>query len=355
MHYFISQIQDKDCGYACLKMLLAIVYQDKNFLYLPQDLYKKEGYSFRELAKIANRYNVRLSGYRILDKENIISVEKPPFLVPIREINGSFHLVLVKKVVGNRLTIYDPKRGALKIKLKDLCSQWDGSYLAITEIGIKDFNIKNPYPVDKKSIFSLFSIEIITNAFLAVGLYFVQDSTLLYLSITFLVVFVLLQIFFKRYLLSLMERFDDKYYEALVTNSDNIYENLKRITKFKSLLLGTPIKLVSNVCSFAILTIILSINNPLSLIFAFLTLVLAFADHFIFKTSTYKESLVIANEEKQLLSLSSMSKEETYSLLKNISKKSYKVIALVTIRKYVLSFIGLVFATLMMFIEGVYT
>ena len=34
MKYFCYQLQDDDCGFACLKMLLANINNDKNYLYL---------------------------------------------------------------------------------------------------------------------------------------------------------------------------------------------------------------------------------------------------------------------------------------------------------------------------------
>ena len=39
--YFIKQIDNHDCGFASLKMLLANIYKDKRYLYLKQDLNKK--------------------------------------------------------------------------------------------------------------------------------------------------------------------------------------------------------------------------------------------------------------------------------------------------------------------------
>ena len=33
--YFISQLGEQDCAFACLKMMLANYQKDKNYLYLP--------------------------------------------------------------------------------------------------------------------------------------------------------------------------------------------------------------------------------------------------------------------------------------------------------------------------------
>ena len=57
MFYFIPQIGQSDCGFACLKMLIAHLYDNQDALYLKQD--ENHGpYSFKELKDIGELYGV---------------------------------------------------------------------------------------------------------------------------------------------------------------------------------------------------------------------------------------------------------------------------------------------------------
>ena len=77
--YYVPQIQKDDCGYACVKMLLANVQKDKNFLFLPQD--ENHGpYSYQDLIDIAKGHGIILNGYTVEDKSTIKEHKKFPML-----------------------------------------------------------------------------------------------------------------------------------------------------------------------------------------------------------------------------------------------------------------------------------
>ena len=54
MKNFVYQINRNECGYASLKMLLAIVLRDDDYLYLPHQENKNHQYDLLELKEIAN-------------------------------------------------------------------------------------------------------------------------------------------------------------------------------------------------------------------------------------------------------------------------------------------------------------
>ena len=52
MKYFIRQLGQKDCAFACLKMLLAITHKNKDYLYYQQNDIDRS-YSLEEIIKLA--------------------------------------------------------------------------------------------------------------------------------------------------------------------------------------------------------------------------------------------------------------------------------------------------------------
>ena len=88
--FYIKQIQNDDCGFACLKMLLAEINKDKDYLFLPQD--EKHGpYSLMQLVGIASNYGVALSAFRATDKTTVSNCLNFPFIAIIRLKNGGKH------------------------------------------------------------------------------------------------------------------------------------------------------------------------------------------------------------------------------------------------------------------------
>ena len=69
MSYFIKQIGTKDCAIACLKMLLAISYRSKKFLYYPQPS-KDQALSLNDVIKFAEKEGVELKGYKYHKKNH---------------------------------------------------------------------------------------------------------------------------------------------------------------------------------------------------------------------------------------------------------------------------------------------
>ena len=63
MKYQCLQLTNYDCGFACLKMILANFHYDENYLFLKQNLNKKN-YSFLELTNIAKDHNLTLLNSR---------------------------------------------------------------------------------------------------------------------------------------------------------------------------------------------------------------------------------------------------------------------------------------------------
>lgn len=138
MSYYIKQIGTKDCAFACLKMMLAIIYRTKKFLFYPQED-KDKCYSLEDIIKIANKEGVELTAFRYKCKENIFSNDVTPLLIPIKTKN-ILHMVLIKRIKGNKIQVYDPDLGIYWIEEDELMEIWNGECLEPKKIKKSYYN-----------------------------------------------------------------------------------------------------------------------------------------------------------------------------------------------------------------------
>ncbi|MFA7032291.1 MAG: cysteine peptidase family C39 domain-containing protein, partial [Bacilli bacterium] len=122
--YFIPQISQNDCGIACLKMLLADINQDSNYLYLP---YRENNrpLSYQKIIHMAERYQLTLKGFAVEEEEEIINNHNYPLIVTIRSHQNIGHAVIVKGISHHNVQIIDPNQGRYSLSLKHFFSLWD--------------------------------------------------------------------------------------------------------------------------------------------------------------------------------------------------------------------------------------
>ena len=108
--YFIQQRQKDDCGFTCLKMILATLNKDKNYLFLPQK--ENHGpYSYTDLVKIGKEHGVNFSALKAIEKEGLINCRSFPFIATIEKKNGNKHAVIITKIKIGRVYFTDPMKG----------------------------------------------------------------------------------------------------------------------------------------------------------------------------------------------------------------------------------------------------
>ena len=137
MKYFIRQLGQKDCAFACLKMLLAITHKNKDYLYYQQNDIDRS-YSLEEIIKLAKGEGVILTAFRFKYKDDLLKESKLPLLIPVKDGN-TLHMVLIRKIKREKITVYDPKRGKIYYTISELNRIWDGSCLEIKEVFYKDY------------------------------------------------------------------------------------------------------------------------------------------------------------------------------------------------------------------------
>ncbi len=126
--FFISQVGEQDCAFACLKMMLANYHHDKNYLFLPCE---NKSYSFYDLVNIASEYNTTLLGIKIGSAEELIHSKKFPFIATLNRKKGTKHSVLVLRVTRKYVYYFDPAIGKRKVAIEMFLEDWTNKALVM--------------------------------------------------------------------------------------------------------------------------------------------------------------------------------------------------------------------------------
>ena len=147
MKYHCLQIKNNDCGFACLKMLLANFHHDENYLFLSQNQ-KSNEYSFLDLKKIAKDNYINLKGYNI---DDLSLIKKFPCIGLIK-INNVHHYILIEKINKRYIYYFDPFNGDKNAEIRDFMMIFTGNILVIDSGEIQKCQNylkkeKNNYPI----------------------------------------------------------------------------------------------------------------------------------------------------------------------------------------------------------------
>ena len=205
MKYFIYQGSDHDCGFAALKMLLAILAKDKSYLYIPKPS-KREYYNLNDLVDLSKTYNLNL------EANGCTKDYYDHLVIPSLTLIDENHVVLIKKKYKNKLIVYDPDAGVVKMKKDEFLRRWRCVVLEpISCDGILkiDRNRQQILPLKLNvlsSIVSLFSAAVLIGTF-----YLLNKAENFVYSLIFLGLFVVTQIIEKCILYKQVYTFDREY------------------------------------------------------------------------------------------------------------------------------------------------
>jgi len=322
--YFISQVGQHDCAFACLKMLLANYHHDKNYLFLKGE---DKPYSFMDLKKIAANYHMDVSGIRISGSNEFERNKEYPFIVTLEKRKGVKHSVLVLAMSRKYVKIYDPETGKRKLLREIFYSQWDHKALVVNkepgyqkvkcDIQINDF-------IDKKDKITIPLWQIVSSISLAVGMYFINANSYFFVPIIFLSLFIIFEIMFRKNLISAMQRMDDNIFNYRINaEKEQFYDFFEVMEKYRYVSLTIIPNLLYTVLISIFITSVLVMNNTVNLVYVFLTLLLAIIHVYIYlpyQKNKYDEiadkEAVIRNVENvfQFRSVVNAAHERAYKL-----------------------------------------
>jgi len=344
MKDFIYQINKNECGFACIKMLLASLYKDSRYLYLPHKKPLNEKYTLLELKDIAKEYGLVLSGYIVKYPDELIRSKRPYILVTKLE-NGNGHCVLVKKSYKKFSYIYDPAIGKKLVLNSKLFSDCPNGFEVLQFEGLNKMSFK--YEINDLISFKnkalLMTVEVLAILSYFIGAYFVDQKFNFIYPIIFVVVGVLFAVIYKSQAYIILKKFDDDYIRF--TYDPNLRlrrRNYLLMHKTKSGLLTSTNKIVLSLSSALAVNTILILQNYYSIFVLLSSAIIVLIDYLLIVPIVRKRASNLEYLESNLLTKDPLDEESYLSSYQTIKEKTYKIAGIIDMKKMIEIFILLI-------------
>ena len=351
--FYIRQTSNHDCGYTCLKMMLANLYHDENYLFLQDPFPRNEDVSYFAIINEAKKYNLILAGVRLPDKEDIIKMDNLPAIVTLKQYDKS-HAVYLYKITKKFVYYFDPSSGKKKIPIKDFISIWDGTALRIMDYTPSKCSIKKPSFVNNGELAMMLVLELLSAISAVMGVYYLKQDSSKYLPLIFILVTVIMEILIRKYMVFLMKRIDfrlldidDDVRDHQYYDFHNYYEN------YKKYLLVNTLKLFSSGFIIILITVILLLNNMYNVIYVGANLLLAIIYVFIKKPKFNKDEEEMIHKEERLKYIKDKSK--AFDLMTDIRKNAYDYANNYTAIKFLIISFQIILAFFVMLLSSAFS
>lgn len=295
--FYIPQIQEDDCGFACLKMMLAKSFRDSSYLFIPNQ--KKKGpYSYKELIDIADKYGLIFQGIRFTDKNTITSF-KFPLIVCLKDKNEA-HAVILKSIRLKKVTIYDPSIGVCTLSKKEFMNSWDGTSLILKEKKNVSFHPHKLNFISKFEKIMIYVLEMISAVLGILGAFLFNNPDTEIISLILLGLFLLFEISLRLYSVLVMNKMDKRFDEYINIKTYRNKNLLKLYEQYKKSEITHSLNSLFNLAISIFLIIIITLNNPLNLIFVFTCLLFALLRSLYFTPLSQKKIREVSSLEKSL-------------------------------------------------------
>ncbi len=293
--YFISQLGEHDCAFACLKMMLANYHHDKNYLYL-QDEENKE-YTYTELINIAEKHHLSLLGVKVSSPEELFKSNSFPIMVTLSKKRNVKHNVLVLRANPRYVLVFDPSVGKRKINTELFFKEWNGRALIMKEVVPSKCQEKFPDFIHKKDKIILPIIQILSGVALLLGTYFVSGNQKFYFPIIFFSAFIIFEILFRVSLVKAMKRMDEEIYRYGYRTDGKYIDLYKTIERYRTIALTiTPNFIYASLITLFV-AVILVMNDPVNLVYVLVPFALAIIEVFLYNPYFRSREIEIAEKE----------------------------------------------------------
>lgn len=334
---FIYQISNQDCGFACLKMLLAHYHHDKRYLFLQEK--NISSLSYFALIELGKKYGLVLGGYSFQEKEDILKLQKRWMLVSIKKHN-TVHAVLIF-IKQKKILMLDPSFGSIKISINDFFSLWNQCALVVEQTSTCNFSVPIFRPVLKRYTFFLSTIKIISFSCLIVGLGFINYQFSLLIPILLLASFLAFEIIYKSSCLLLLSKFDADLIRRCQTLPFHSLEEYKTYETFKSKCVSLPIDFLFRLASILFIGMLIVINNIYNLIFLSLIMSVILFDYLYMQKRLVKAKYKIGLLEQSLIG----EQRRAISIFQTLHHLTYRLVARDNIKRslyFSIVFIGII-------------
>lgn len=297
---YIPQITKEGCGIAALKMLLAIVQKNEDYLYLNED--ETHGpYSYQDLLVIAERYGVTLIGVRIEDKDDLSHLNEFPMILTMVNHDETTHAVLLSKRKGKRFKVHDPIKGVYWQNISDLIPQWDGTALAVNHVERRTIEKVIIDTKDTKGDLVSYLLQTLIAVFIAVGTFFIKPDGSPLWPLVFIALSLLTEIGLRTALLRKMQRCD-KYFKRFYTfvYPADYFEFYRRGQEYKKSSLTMTLNFIFYLLVVVLIVTVSLFNSLYFLILIAVSLFAAYLDVFFFTPYKSKIAKDLEIEEQAL-------------------------------------------------------
>lgn len=330
--FYIPQISQNDCGYACLKMLLAQIHKDENYLYLP---YKEKNrpFSYQTLLALAQVHHSELVGFRVEDPEEIRKNKVFPLIVSLKSEGDTNHAVLVTKVKKHFIKILDPDKGTYELSLKRFYELWDQTGLLI-----KNYQ-KTPCPfvVKEKRKKADYIVGIICQVMSAIcciaGLFFIDEDVYVFIPVALFICFAVFELLLRGHLFKFMRQMDEKTFEEIKLDKKDYRSFHTRFEEYKKAILVTPLNTIFTFLISAFLIFIVVINDLRNLMMVMMPICFSLIEVYFLHPNEREKQHEIMRDEEELFQAENI--DDFKEKEEEIHAKTYRLAKRVLIKKYV--------------------
>lgn len=332
--FYIQQTSSMNCGFTCLKILLANLSKNGDYLFLKEK--EEKAYSYLDIIEYAKTEGLILKGVKFSNPEEI-SKFKNKFLIVTFKNDKINHAVVIKFKSNRRIIVLDPDFGIKEINLNSFLEKWDKTALIVESFEKTDFKCQKIINLDKKSKFLYFVLNFLSLVLIIVGLAFININSFVFTPVILVSLGVILEIFCKQLSIKLLNDADETFYSSLKSIPKERQTFIKEYEKAKTFYFSNCLNLLikSTLSMFVILTLIL--NNYLNIILIALVFIISIFDYAFIKEKEKNDIYEIGVDNKKIFLTNDI--DSFTKALKVAHEKSYKFAASQIIKKYVYSFL----------------
>lgn len=344
--FYVLQEDNYDCGFTCLKVLLANVNKDVNYLYLPNPKKEKEVYSYYELMEYASSLGFTLSAYLIKEKNELRLDDGLPMLFST-STNSKAHMLLVYKINKKYVYYFDPHFGKKKMEKKQFIEIWDGGLLKLDDFKKIPCPKKSKRLLSKKEELMMDIFEILASLCLTSGLCFINEKYPFYLPIIMFASFAIFEILLRSYCLYVYKKIDERTYNSeLKVKKGRMKEFYLTLENNKKFEVSINLNSIYSVMSVVVIILFIAISGGYSLYYLFFGILFAFIDVMFISPYLAKKNLEIVELEENI-------DDDNIALIKLAHDKAYRYGKVMLLYRYTVLGISLLGIVLIMALSGV--
>lgn len=341
MRYYVKQIGQKDCGFTCLKMLLAMYHKNKDYLYYPSPQIESY-YSLKDIILLAKKEKLTLKATRVIDKFEFYDYKtRKPFLAPVKNENA-LHMVLVKRVGKKKLLVYDPALGIYNISKEEFIKKWNGEMLEVDEVEESKFKKEKIKILPNSYVCVTLFFQVVSFLFLVLATLFIDKNFSFLISFSLFLGYVITEFIYQRFIIKSFKYFDNNILmNDYSLKRKSIKKYFEPMNKFKFTAISSPIQHLNCALILCFGIFILTYNDLanliiISIIFFAQVCFKIYEKHYLDINITQLELC-----EKKIFYNEAEDKVDFISSIKKLNDETYKIISYFNFKKYFLMFFSL--------------